>query len=268
VGGVERQRKEVDEFARAMQAMQKAIIDANVALDSFASPEKLTATEKAFAELTGSERWKKLTDAQQLSVAAQARIAITAEQAHEAQKRLFDDTLKALHQEAEAESQASKAREKAAEEIQRIRDSTIDYVASLQSQADRQQFSLSLIGQTEEAQARLTAQYDLSAKARERQAVIEREIRDLQTKTNVEGDPFGLNADKVAALRAEYDEIGTSTARIAPAIGEAAAQTVVANREAQTWKSTFESINSTLVDAFLKAFEDIRQRGAIAARRR
>jgi hypothetical protein len=132
-----------------------------------------------------------------------------------------------------------------------------DYNRRLSEQGEQQQFNLSLIGQTEEAQAGLRAAYEVTTAAREKQLEIERKIADLSRTPAL----AATNAAQIAALRNEQQQIADSTAETARNIGDAAAQTVIANRDAQAWKSTFDEINRTLVDSFLKAFEDIRHAG-------
>lgn len=104
--------KQVDEYARALDRVDKMARDAQFSLEEAFSGKTINGAKKALADLMASEQWEKLTGPQQDALkASYARVdALQDEaQAWKDQRAAVEESMRALQASADAQEQAKRA---------------------------------------------------------------------------------------------------------------------------------------------------------------
>lgn len=148
--------KEVDEYAKALERVQKELRATQTEYNALFSNEVLTKAQKELAAFTGSAEWEKLTTPQQENI-----------------KRIYDQ-IAALEKQADAFKKSQEAAEKEGKALQdlneqqeRARAQFTESLGSYAEDTDRLRKEIALIGQDEAAYKKLAETLDFNRLAKQ-----------------------------------------------------------------------------------------------------
>lgn len=148
--------KEADEYAKALERVQKELRVTQTEYAALFSNEVLTKAQKELAAFTGSEEWKKLTAPQQENI-----------------KRIYEQTA-ALEKQADAFKKSQEAAEKEGKALQdlneqqeRARAQFTESLGSYAEDTDRLRKEIALVGQDEVAYKKLAETLDFNRLAKQ-----------------------------------------------------------------------------------------------------
>jgi hypothetical protein len=167
-------KKEVDEFDKALERVNKTIAESEEALASAFSGKELTGAQKALASLMASDEWKKFTEPQKAELQSHYERADAIQRETEAWKKNREETEKQIEAYKKLEEEQQKAAEAFTQDLGRFADDT--------SAIER---SIALVGQDQLAHDKLIVTLEKEALARRALTPEDRDIVEEQYRKRI-----------------------------------------------------------------------------------